>query len=171
MIRLSSLIAILSLALSAQAHAQSAEASGAALAEFLRTAAPVCETQPAAQCVDLGWAYADADSDTYLSEGELVSLEASVIDFVTQRSASLTPEERGSVALGLMMVQRLGLDRLIAGFDGNSDSRVDRQELLADVRLDQRPLGEVLLDPAAVDRQALAARLGELGPLVLAFFH
>jgi len=28
------------------------------------------------------------------------------------------------------------------------------------VRLDQRPLGQVLLDPAAVDRAAVARRLG-----------
>jgi hypothetical protein len=37
---------------------------------------------------------------------------------------------------------------------------------LTDVRLDSRPLGQVLTDPKAVDRQAVAKRLGALSPVV-----
>jgi hypothetical protein len=43
---------------------------------------------------------------------------------------------------------------------------ISRSELLADVQLDERPIGAVLLDPAAVDHVAIARRLG-LPPTIL----
>ena len=43
---------------------------------------------------------------------------------------------------------------------------MSRKELLADVTLDERPLGEVLLDDKAVDRAAVAQRLGSLSPML-----
>jgi hypothetical protein len=64
------------------------------------------------------------------------------------------------LALGFLVVDGLGVERLHGLYDVNQDGLVDRDELLADVRLDERPLGEVLLDGEALDRAALAARLG-----------
>ncbi|MCE3247903.1 MAG: hypothetical protein K0R41_1728, partial [Geminicoccaceae bacterium] len=57
-------------------------------------------------------------------------------------------------------VDSIGLERLHALYDADQDGLLSRSELLADVRLDERPLGEVLLDPAAVDHRAVARRLG-----------
>jgi hypothetical protein len=70
------------------------------------------------------------------------------------------------LALGLLLVDSLGLERLHALYDSDADGVVSRSELLADVQLDQRPLAETLLDPAAVDRRAIARRLG-LPPALL----
>jgi hypothetical protein len=64
------------------------------------------------------------------------------------------------------VVDGVGIERLHALYDQDGDGLVDRDELLADVRLDERPLGEVLLDREAVDRVAIAARLG-LPPVLL----
>ena len=43
---------------------------------------------------------------------------------------------------------------------------MSRSELLSDITLDERPLGEVLRDPKGLDREALAARLGSVGVLL-----
>ena len=72
----------------------------------------------------------------------------------------LTEPERSGIALGFLIVDSIGLERLHAIYDTDQDGLVSRSELLADVRLDQRPLGQVLLDPAAVDHRAVARRLG-----------
>ena len=64
------------------------------------------------------------------------------------------------------MADSLGIPHVHAAFDANRDGRVTQQELLADVKLDKRPLGDVMKDPAAVDRQSLARRLG-LPPALL----
>ncbi len=40
-----------------------------------------------------------------------------------------------------------------------------------DVRLDERPLGRVLGDAEAVDRRAMARRLGKLAPLLDRYFQ
>jgi hypothetical protein len=74
--------------------------------------------------------------------------------------------ERSLLVLGFVVVEGVGIERLHALYDEDGDGLVDRDELLADVRLDERPLGEVLLDPEAVDRAAIAARLG-LPPALL----
>jgi hypothetical protein len=64
------------------------------------------------------------------------------------------------LALGFLLVDGLGVERLHGLYDLDQDGLVRRDELLADVRLDDRPLGEVLLDREALDRAAFAARLG-----------
>ena len=60
----------------------------------------------------------------------------------------------------------IGLDYLHAAYDADHDGLISRSELLADVHLDERPIGTVLLDPGAVDHAAIARRLG-LPPAVL----
>ena len=82
------------------------------------------------------------------------------------RQASLTKRERSALALGLFVADSVGLENLLAGFDADGDGQLTRAELLADVRLDQRPLGEILSDPTAVDRDAVARRLGAAAPFL-----
>jgi hypothetical protein len=45
-----------------------------------------------------------------------------------------------------------------------------KEEVLADVRLDQRPLPQVLSDPKAVDWEKLAGRAGSAAPLLRRLF-
>jgi hypothetical protein len=78
----------------------------------------------------------------------------------------LSARERGGIALGLWIVELVGLDDLFRSYDTDRSGALSRAEFLADVRLDSRPLGEVLSDPEAVDRKALGARVDALAPLV-----
>ena len=82
------------------------------------------------------------------------------------REQRLSARERGGIALGLWIVEMVGLDNLFRGYDADRSGALSRAEFLADVRLDLRPLAEVLSDPAAVDRVALGARVEALAPLV-----
>jgi hypothetical protein len=127
---------------------------------FIRDGGPICQQRPAEQCVAFAWRFADADGDQRLSLAELESIRAAVGSWALRHRDELAPAERPSLALGLLLVDSIGVERLLALFDSNHDGLISRSELLADVHLDRRPLDQVLLDPAAVDRAAIARRLG-----------
>jgi Ca2+-binding EF-hand superfamily protein len=127
---------------------------------FVGSSGPVCLYRPAAECVDAGWTFADRDRDGGLSVEELQEVRDGLKDWSVWRAPDLTHTERSLLALGFLMVDTMGVQRLHAIYDSDHDGQVGRDELLADVQLDQRPLGEVLLDREAVDRAAIAARLG-----------
>lgn len=134
--------------------------------QFVAASTPVCLYRAAAACVEVGWVFADRDEDQGLSLVELEEIRDELRAWTQWRADDLNATERSLLALGFVVVDGLGIGRLHALYDQDGDGLVDRDELLADVRLDERPLGEVLLDPEAVDRAAVAARLG-LPPVLL----
>jgi hypothetical protein len=155
------------LALSALGSAQAApEPPIVAFDQFVSASDPVCRLQGAPACVDLAWRFADADGNGGLSLDELKALRADLEVWAIWRQADLVPEERSGIALGLWLVDSVGLEYLHAAYDADGDGLISRDELLADVRLDERPIGTVLLDPEAVDHAAIARRLG-LPPTLL----
>ena len=133
---------------------------------FVTESNPVCQSRRATECVDLAWRFADADADQGLSLDELEALRADLEVWAIWRQADLASDERSGIALGLWLVDSIGLEYLHAAYDADGDGLISRSELLADVRLDERPIGTVLLDPAAVDHAAIARRLG-LPPTIL----
>src|SRR3546814_14392134 len=82
----------------------------------------------------------------------------------------VTASERTGATLGVWRCDTAGLPSLFDNRDADGDGRMTRGELLADVQLDERPLGDVLLDPEAVDRSAVAGRVGRLAPFLQGFF-
>jgi hypothetical protein len=133
---------------------------------FVAASTPVCLHRPAASCVEVGWAFANRNEDQGLSVVELEEVRDELRAWAHWRADDLHATERSLLALGFVVVDGLGMERLHALYDQDGDGLVDRGELLADVRLDERPLGEVLLDREAVDRAAIAARLG-LPPVLI----
>jgi hypothetical protein len=133
---------------------------------FVAGSNPVCQLQGAAQCVDLAWRFADADENGGLSLDELERLRADLEVWAIWRQAELAEVERSGIAFGLWLVDSIGLEYLHTAYDTDGNGLVSRSELLADVHLDQRPIGSVLLDPAAVDHAGIARRLG-LPPTIL----
>ncbi|MGH6945003.1 MAG: hypothetical protein ACREH6_12375 [Geminicoccaceae bacterium] len=135
-----------------------------AFGQFVTATEPVCRSRPAEECIRLAFRFADTDGDLKLSAAELYRVRDDLEAWTEQQPDSLAPEQRGVIALGLGLVDAIGLETLMAGYDADGDGSLDRAELLADLRLDQRPLGELILDPAALDRHAMAHRLGVLAP-------
>jgi hypothetical protein len=133
---------------------------------FIAESDPVCRSGRAVDCVDRAWRVADADGDQGLSLDELEALRADVEVWAIWRQADLAAHERSGIAMGLWLVDAVGLDYLHAVYDADADGLISRSELLADVHLDERPIGAVLLDPEAVDHAAIGRRLG-LPPSVL----
>ncbi len=155
-----SALALLAIAPAAAASVDGVDGRAAAFDQFMRTSQPVCEQRPAAQCVALAWGFADANGDRELSVPELTDVRTALEDWMLRHPDELSRPERSSLTFGLLLVDSIGIEKLLGLYDSNHDGLISRSELLADVHLDQRPLGEVLLDPAAVDRAAIAHRLG-----------
>lgn len=137
-----------------------------AFEQFVTRSGPLCLLQPAADCVDAGWSYADSDRDQGLSLEELRGVRGTLVDWTHWRGESLHRREKAAISFGVWLIDTVGLDALFASYDGNGDSALTQQELLSDVELDDRPLGQVLLDPTAVDRQAVSQRLGKFAPFL-----
>lgn len=158
----------LPLATSADEPADDGRSTEAVLAfdRLIAFAAPLCRAEPAERCVDLGFQFADDDGDRGISLGELRRVRDALEAWASWRRPRLARDERAGIAFGLALVDAVGLEALLASYDQDNDGRLDRAELLADLRLDERPLGEILLDPAAVDRAAVARRMGRLAPLL-----
>jgi len=133
-----------------------------ALEKFVQSSAPTCRTQPSAKCVDLGWAYADRDKNGTLSLSEVETIRDDIVAWHAWKGETLSPRDRASFNMGLWAAERVGVNNLFASYDVNGDGALTKNELLADVKLDQRPLGQVLADEKAVNRQQFAARLGPL---------
>jgi len=166
-LRLGALSSVALAALAAgPAPAAAAEPPIVAFDRFIAESDAVCRSGRAVDCVDLAWRFADADGDQGLSLEELQAIRTDVEVWAIWRQADLAAHERSGIAMGLWLVDAVGLDYLHAVYDADGDGLISRSELLADVRLDERPIGAVLLDPQAVDHASIGRRLG-LPPSVL----
>ena len=145
----------------AAAAAQPADPSAEAwrVQGFLDRVDRMCRTGPAKACVDAGWRFAAARPDRGLTRADVETLQRRILAWYGWREKQLGNRERLAIGFGLLLADGLGPERLHAAFDADADGIVTRPELLADVRLDRRPLGQVLADPNAVDRAAIARRL------------
>lgn len=137
-----------------------------AFERFITATAPVCSRSSSRECFALAFDFADANGDHRLASDEVRDVRDALADWSAWRDGSLTVQERNAIRLGLWLVDTIGLPALHASYDEDGDGLVSGPELLADVSLDDRPMGEVLLDPEAVDRPAVARRLGALSPLL-----
>lgn len=158
-------VAVLLLALAATPaaatqHAVTAEAL--AFDHFLAMTSPVCERQSSVLCVDTAWRAADRDGDRRLSLAEFQSIRDELRAWLTWKGEAVPQAQRRTIQLGLLIVDGIGLPKLLDSYDTDRDGAISRAELLADVSLDARPLGQILLDGAAVDWEALSRRLGPM---------
>lgn len=137
---------------------------------FIAAAGPACQSRPAGQCIDRFWDKAASNRNKGISLLDLRLLRQKFGAWYEWRSAGLPAKEKNSIGTGLWLADSMGLERLHAGFDTNGDGFVSKAELLSGVTLDSRPLGEVLADPKAVDRNSLARRFGVPDQLLALLF-
>ncbi|MFQ5971236.1 MAG: hypothetical protein ACE5Q3_02825 [Alphaproteobacteria bacterium] len=134
--------------------------------DFVRATGPICLLRPAPQCVDASWRFADADADRALSLDEVLAVRGALEDWSLWRAEDLAPKDRTAINFGLFIADVIGVENLFDAYDTNADDRLSRAELLADVTLDGRPIGQILVDPQAVDREAVRERLGKAAPML-----
>lgn len=148
------------------AEADAPAATGAALDQFLATGVPICMKAPAARCIERGFAFADRDGNGRLSLAEVKQTQAELNHWTKANAKRLPAAERERLVMGLLLLQTLGPEQLFTSFDADGDGELTVAEVTADVRLDQRPLPEILSDPRSVDWDGLAARAGSAAPLL-----
>lgn len=163
------LIALLLSTSVASAQVPSPQPSGPPAAEpnesklmqaFIDKATVPCETKPAQTCVDLAWQFVVSQPKQGMTVADLKRLRARLGTWYDWHQKELPARTRGSIALGMLMADGMTMERLFAAFDTDHNGFVTQKELLADVKMDNRPLGVVLADPNAVDRAGFAKRLG-----------
>lgn len=147
---------------------EQASPSRAAVAfeHFIRRNGALCLSSPSTDCFAQGWRFADRNGDGALALEELTEIRGELLEWTEWRGESLRGGERLGISTGIWIVDSVGLPTLFAGFDSDGSGDLSQKELLADVRLDERPIAKVLLDPKAVDRKAIAGRLGKLSPML-----
>jgi hypothetical protein len=165
--RLMPIIALLLWSPAVAAEEPSPAADASAFQSFIEDARPICESEPAKACVDAGWRFAAPSPGQGMTLTDLRNLRRSLGAWYESHGPQLRAREQGSVELGMLLADGMGMEALHAAFDSDRDGTVTQEEFLADVKLDSRPLGEVLKDPAATDHAGLARRLG-LPPALLA---
>ncbi len=136
---------------------------------YVRVVGPLCATAPSTDCFDVAFTRADRDDDDHLALGELTGLRADLSAWLQVRGSDLPANERTYVRLGMWIVDTVGLAPLFTSFDADGDDRLSRAELQADIRLDDRRLAEVALDPDAVDWASVRGRLGVVAGAALPF--
>ena len=141
------------------------------LDQFLESSVPLCLEAPAVRCIERGFGFADANHDGKLSLAEVRATEAQIVRWTQSNAQRLPDEERQKLVAGLLVVQMVGPDQLFASYDTNHDGSLTLAEVTADIRLDKRPLPEILSDPSAIDWNSLAARAGSAAPLLKKLFE
>ena len=169
--RLGPAVLALGAALTAPDAWSATPANGESLDQFLSRSVPLCMKAPAVRCVDQGFAFADADRDGKLSPAEVQSTQAQLDRWAKGNARRLPQAERERLIIGLLVIQAVGPDQLFASYDADGDGLLSREEVTADIRLDKRPLPEILSDPSSVDWNGLAARAGDAAPLLKRLFE
>lgn len=147
------------------ANAQAQERLTTGSFEFLvERAKATCILNAAQECVGLLWAYADTSGDGLISVEESENFLN-----VMKRWNSTNTEKlrtRATISMGLATAKVISVDYVIERYDVDGDKMLSPEEALADLRFDQRPLGDLLVDEDAVDRDGLSERFGLAGPVV-----
>lgn len=165
------LVAVALAATPALAAAPAQTKPAASLDQFLQTGAPLCLKAPAVQCIDKAFTFVDTDRDGKLSLAEVEVAQAQVDRWASANAGRIPAADRQRLVLGLLVLRTVGVKPLFDGYDADHDGGLTRQELTADLRLDQRTLPEILSDPSAVDWNGLAARAGDAAPLLKGLFE
>ena len=155
------------LALAFAGTGRAAQTSDAVISfdRFIMEAGPLCRDAPAPDCVTLGWRFADLDGNGRLQIDELFSLKGTFEAWAVWKKPQLKERERAILAIARLALRLVDLEAVFAGYDTDGDGTLRPGELLADVRLDDRPLGDILLDSNSTDWAAIARRLGPAATL------
>lgn len=130
--------------------------------QYVEKGSPACRQEASSACIGLWWGFIDRNGDGFADASELGAFRQGLDGWLDQGAEILTLKGKASLASGLWLFDRIGPEKLVTWYDGDGDGRLSRDELLADINLDSRPLAEVLADPEGVDKAAVRDRFGVL---------
>ena len=129
---------------------------------YVENGSPACRQEASSACIGLWWGFIDRNGDGFADASELGAFRQGLDGWLDQGAEILTLKGKASLTSGLWLFDRIGPEKLVTWYDGDGDGRLSREELLADINLDSRPLAEVLADPEGVDKAAVRDRFGVL---------
>ena len=132
----------------------------AAFDQFVRETGPACVRAASRACFDRVFRFGDADRDGALDLAEVTALRDRSRDWLLNHSDVLMPADKQAAVMTLLAIDFVGVERLFQSYDVDSDGLVTRQELAADITLDERPIPVLAKDPYAVNWDQLLSRLG-----------
>ena len=138
----------------------------AAFDHFVRETGPACTRTASRICFDKIFRFADADRDGALDLAEMRDLRMRSGDWLLGHADLLMPTDKQAAVLTLLAIDFVGVDRLFQSYDVDGDGLLTRQEVAADIALDDRPVPVLAKDPKAVNWDQLLGRLGN-GAVVL----
>jgi len=134
---------------------------------FIDSMRVICTEQPSTSCAYAVRTFLDANGDGFVTQDEIVQARDDARDSMKNQDSELRPEERGIVAVALLVTQDSQIPDVFSSFDSNGDGGLDEDEMFADFKLDERPFSELVSDPNAVDWQTFATRFGPAGLLII----
>jgi hypothetical protein len=132
----------------------------AAFDRFVREIGPACSIKASSACFERIFRFADSDKDGALDLAEMQALRDRSREWLLGHSRELPAADKQAAVLTLLAVDFVGLDRLFASYDADGDGLLTREEVSADIALDDRPVPILVKDPAAVNWDQLLGRLG-----------
>ncbi|MDF2095099.1 EF-hand domain-containing protein [Aquibaculum arenosum] len=134
--------------------------------QFVAIGSLLCTEAPSRDCLDHGWQFADANGDGHLDLAELQAVRSGFLDWSGNMQDSLSGKQRTVLHLSRGLARIAPLSSVFSLYDTDGDGRLSKEELTADVQLDERPMAQVLMDREATDWAAIRGRLGRAATLL-----
>ena len=132
----------------------------AAFDRFVRETGSACASAASSACFERIFRFADNNRDGALDLAEAEIMRDHARQWVLAHSGELHPADKRGAVVTLLAIDYVGIDELFASYDVDGDDLLTREEVSADIALDDRPVMEVARDPDAVDWDRLIGRLG-----------
>ena len=150
----------LALAWSLGASSLPAMADEAGFDRAVRQLASHCARGPATTCAARAFDRLDANDDGVAEIEELQRLDARLRVWAGANADELHPMDLRALQLGFILVDTIGLERGMMLYDDDGDGALSLAEMTADLKLDDRPLPEIVQAREIVDWPSLRRRFG-----------
>ena len=154
--------ASLGLSLALLAGSGTALAAGEAFDRAVRGLGHECVSAPSTACARGAFALADTNRDGRADLAELSTLNDRLRVWTRANGESVPPADLKALNLGFVLVDSIGLQSWIALYDTDGDGALTFAEATADLRLDQRPVPELVRTRELVDWPGLRRRFGAM---------